>query len=284
MDLNMNSQGGVRGIMDLPRSARRVENGRLVWYSRRADANYWDHYWSDQISQQTYSGAEVGKLGSFQPVFARFLPKTGRILEAGCGVGQIVLALRVLGYDVEGVEWGPETVQSVKRLKPDLPIRVGDVTKLGVPDGWYAAYISVGVVEHRKDGPQPFLREAWRVLQPGGIALISVPYFNPLRRLKALLQLYRDQAEDLDFYQYAFAETEFHQLLIDSGFQVIDHLHYSTTKGIDDELPQLRRLAKHRPTGRLAAMLYRSLWFNDKCAHMTMAVCRKSSKQSVRGS
>ena len=175
LGVKMKDQGSATDIVDRPQGARRVENGRLVWYSRRADASYWDHYWSAQVSPQTYRAAEAGKLGSFQQVFSRFLPRSGRILEAGCGVGQIVLALRVLGYDAEGVEWGQETVQSVKSLIPDLPIRVGDVTKLGVPDAWYAAYISVGVVEHRRDGPQPFLSEAWRVLQPGGIALISVP-------------------------------------------------------------------------------------------------------------
>ena len=73
------------------------------------------------------------------------------------------------------------------------------------PDNQYDAYISIGVVEHRIDGPEPFLVEANRVLKPGGIAFISVPYVNPLRRFKSLLGCYKHQVTEKEiFYQYAF--------------------------------------------------------------------------------
>ena len=88
------------------------------------------------------------------------------------GLGQDVLALRVRGYDAEGVDWGSETVQAVRELYPELPIRASDVTQMEVPDGYYKGYISLGVVEHRQEGPQPFLKEASRVLERDGVAYL----------------------------------------------------------------------------------------------------------------
>ena len=259
-----------------PSTVRRAENGRLVWYGDPADAAYWDHLWLAQSSEHTYASAEKGNLGYFEGVFTRYLPRSGRILEAGCGLARLVLALRVRGYDVEGVEWAQETVQLVKEAQPQIPVRVGDVTHLDVPDGWYAAYISLGVVEHLRGGPEPFLREAWRVLEPGGVALISVPYYSPLRRAKALLGFYGQPHAGLSFYQYAFAEREFDGFLRQAGFRVVDHYRYDRVRGFADELPLLPWVYRRRGIGwRLRRFVSRSQWLEQHFGHMTMAICRK---------
>ena len=138
---------------------------RLVYYKTKPDSNFWDEHWKDQISPETYKRADRGKLGFFERPFTQYLPKSGRILEAGCGLGQYVLALRSRGYDCEGVEWGEDTVQAIKALRPEAPIRIGDVTQLDVPDGYYTGYISLGVVEHQPEGPEKFLQEAKKYLK-----------------------------------------------------------------------------------------------------------------------
>jgi len=51
-----------------------------------------------------------------------------------------------------------------------------DLRELGFRPGVFAAYISLGVVEHDPAGPDAILREAWRLLEPGGVLLLSVPY------------------------------------------------------------------------------------------------------------
>ncbi|MEK7111397.1 MAG: hypothetical protein AAB856_02265, partial [Patescibacteria group bacterium] len=82
----------------------------------------------------------------------------------------------------------------------------------------------------------------YRALKPGGVAFISVPYFNLLRRIKSLFGFYRGSSVGLDFYQYAFTETEIEDLIQKSGFKVIDNFHYDAYKSIKDELPFLRNL------------------------------------------
>ncbi len=72
------------------------------------------------------------------------------------------------------------------------------------------------------------------MLSPGVIALISVPYFYPLRRLKARLGFYRNpkSTNNLQFYQYVFTEKEFKQSMSAQGFEVIDRYSYDSHKGI----------------------------------------------------
>lgn len=256
---------------------RRVEKQRLVYYWSAANEDFWDQHWKTYFAREDFSQAESGDLGRFERLFTHYLSPSGRILEAGCGLGQQVLALRMRGYNVEGVEWSPETVDMVRSLYPELPIRTGDVTQLEIPDNYYSGYISLGVVEHRREGPEPFLQEAYRVLKPEGVALISVPYFHPLRRLKARLGLYRGRPDGLEFYQYAFTEMEFASILRASGFKIVDRVLYSGFKGVKDEIPLLRWVLAWRGIGwRLGRKIQSWQWAERNLGHMILFVSRKA--------
>jgi len=103
------------------------------------------------------------------------------------------------------------------------PLAVMDLRRLGVPDGLLAAYVSLGVVEHDPEGPQVILTEAARVLTRGGTVLVSVPYWNGLRRLAGPLLAWRNRrvrAAGGHFYQFAFTRAELGALLEAHGFSV----------------------------------------------------------------
>lgn len=115
------------------------QNRRLIYrltFPGQLDALFWDRHWKTWGHTTMLASAARGALGALERPLVRYLPRTGRILEAGCGLGQFVLALRNRGYDVAGVEWEEETVSFIKRSVSDLPVRAGDVTRLDdVPDG-----------------------------------------------------------------------------------------------------------------------------------------------------
>lgn len=181
---------------------RSYANGRLVYYRQAADAQHWDAVWKSQDTERLYAEAAKGELDYYTEIFPRHLPRTGKILEAGCGLGQFVIALRQRGYDAEGVDYAEGTIRFLNQRFPEQPFRVADVTAMDVPDGYYSGYISLGVMEHLQEGPQQFLQETYRILSPGGVACISVPNLNFLRRLKARLGLYgRPGSDTLPFYQ-----------------------------------------------------------------------------------
>lgn len=256
---------------------RLVIGQRLAYFHAVADSSYWDEHWKNGISKKMYEQAESGELGMFSYPFLTFLPKHGRILEAGCGRGQYVVALRSHGYNCEGVEWGKKTVFAVKKLYPKLPIQHGDVTNLGVPDKYYQGYISLGVVEHRQDGPEPFLSEAARVLANDGVMLLSVPFFHSLRQWKARLGFYRGSPAGLDFYQYAFTVKEMRQIILDHGFQVIDEYPYGGFKSLKDEIPFLQTLVSWPWIGWRAHNFFNKWeWARQHWGHMVMFVCNKN--------
>ena len=103
----------------------------------------------------------------------------GRMLDLGTGPGHIPLEVcardpnaRVLGVDLA------DTMLSLARrlvdASPDadrIELRRMDVTALSLPDASFDAVFSNTILHHIPD-PAAFLREAGRVLRPGGVLLI----------------------------------------------------------------------------------------------------------------
>jgi SAM-dependent methyltransferase len=253
------------------------QSGRILYYQDHADSNFWDGYWKDSITREYYARFERGELEEFARYFEKYLRKEDRILEAGCGAARYIVALRARGFErVEGVEWGQETVRSVKELYPALPVRVGDVTRLDTPANSYDAYLSLGVVEHRAAGPEPFLEEAFRVLKPGGVAIFSVPYVNPLRYLKARLGGYRiEDTSNRSFYQYAFTKSIFSDYLIRHGFQILESHGLAGYYGLNEELPGLFEFLDRMKGGWTVRQYLKKAAWVDLFGHIVVFVCVK---------
>jgi SAM-dependent methyltransferase len=110
----------------------------------------------------------------------RYLRRDCDTLEAGTGGGSILLTLRDEGYaSLTGFDVVPAMVESARAADPQGRIRfdVRDATDLGYADGSFdqAIYLQrlLSLVD-AQEGRVAALREAHRVLRPGGVALFSV--------------------------------------------------------------------------------------------------------------
>ncbi|GAG31406.1 unnamed protein product, partial [marine sediment metagenome] len=124
------------------------------------------------------------------PYILKYVPKEGRVLEAGCGSGRFVYYLNGLGYDITGIEINPQTVEVLNRRYPELDIVQGDVRRLPFPDESFSGLLSLGVIEHVVEGLDEPIREMFRVLTRKGYALVIVPSFNTVRKIKHAIGVY----------------------------------------------------------------------------------------------
>jgi len=253
---------------------RQVESGRLVYYNKKADIGFWEDVWSRDMGLEYYKPFQSGKLYTFEKIFSRHLPKKGRILEAGCGTAQLVVALNARGYDCIGLDFATQALGKAQELAGPLKLFSSDLTALSLADTSFDAIISIGVVEHRREGPEPFLVEKYRILKDGGTLLISVPYFNSLRLGRAARGAYQDDVSGLDFYQYAFSREEFCRFLENSGFEVETTYSYAHQNTLTQELHWLNKSPEFMKKLILRISKYVP-YVNSDLGHMLMVVARK---------
>jgi SAM-dependent methyltransferase len=122
------------------------------------------------------------------PLFRRLLPPNQPILEAGCGSGRWVGWFVRQGWQTTGIDWSEALCDRARQSVPGGVFVAGDMRAMPFPSQSFGSVISLGAVEHDVEGPLAALREYHRVLSPGGIAIITVPYMSPVRRVMRVVK------------------------------------------------------------------------------------------------
>ncbi len=103
----------------------------------------------------------------------------GRMLDIGTGPGHIPLLVleRIADARIVAVDLAEHMLRHAERHRAGSPhrdrveFRRADAKRLDFPDAGFDAVFSNTILHHVPD-PLPFLREARRVLRPGGVLLI----------------------------------------------------------------------------------------------------------------
>ena len=123
---------------------------------------------------------------------------------------------------------------------------IQDVRKLNFPNNFFDGYWSLGVIEHFWEGYHEIIKEAGRVIRPGGYLFLTLPYMSLLRKLKAKIGLYkkfqREKTNADQFYQFILDKNKTIKDVEQHKFRFILKYPYAATKGIKDEISLLRPL------------------------------------------
>jgi SAM-dependent methyltransferase len=106
-----------------------------------------------------------------------------RLFELGCGNGSVASLLSSQGYEVVGIDASVEGIQQANSRYPTIRLELGSAyDDLPARYGTFQAVLSLEVVEHLY-APREFAANVFRLLEPGGTAIISTPYHGYLKNL-----------------------------------------------------------------------------------------------------
>lgn len=97
-----------------------------------------------------------------------------KILDVGCGTGHLAGELMRRGYQAWGVDLSEGMVRFAQEHYGADRFQVGDIERIPFPDNTFDGIVCLGVVEYLSRDEEA-LREMWRVLKPGGVAVITTP-------------------------------------------------------------------------------------------------------------
>jgi SAM-dependent methyltransferase len=102
----------------------------------------------------------------------------GRVLDAGCGTGGLLLALRRRHADMAlfGLERSAGAAARAAE-KSGRPVARGSINEMPFADGCFDAVVSADVLCHAAVDPPVALGELRRVLRPGGRLVVNMPAF-----------------------------------------------------------------------------------------------------------
>ena len=217
--------------------------------------------------------------------FLKSIPAGSRILDGGCGLGDWTVFLTDQGFQVVGLDVSQRTIARLQEIFPNYQFIQGDIRATGFPAASFDAYFSWGTFEHFENGPGDCLKEAYRLLKPGGLLFISVPYQNwrhilreasPRYRWHEAFNLKLGSPCPLRFYQWRFTRADLRQELERQGLMILKMKPIHSPEGARRTLVWDFRLKEGTRVFAAAEMLLCRLIPPSLLSHMLMAVARKT--------
>ena len=205
--------------------------------------------------------ADLKRLDFIKKNLAESIPKSGSVLDVGCGNGIISLQLGKEGYAVHGIDMSDKSIGNAKQKNPftNVTFSVMDAETMRASGQRYDAIVCSEVLEHLNQ-PGALLKQLLEILNDNGILLVTVPNgkgpreslvtkpFLKLRKKnnwawRSVIQVKKalgysgttiqSDADNLDHIQF-FTKTELERLSKDNGFKIE---RIESSNFIDDIFP-----------------------------------------------
>ena len=180
-------------------------------------------------------------------------PENAKVLDIGCGPGEMVLDLRKHNWEIWGIDIAQSMIDiAMKKAEKrnDKPNKVnfstGDIENLNFPDNFFDLIICSGVIEYL-DNDLKWSEQITRVMKPGGILLINVTnkhsmknrtaglveklkknrtFFSAMDFIKQKI-LRKGKLHYFPFHPRLHSPRAFDAFLISKGFEKLSHNYFS---------------------------------------------------------
>jgi len=184
---------------------------------------YYDEYWQQESPVPCSDPLTPTRVERLR----RVLPPKARVLEAGCGSGDLVAFLASAGHEAVGMDVSARAVELASSRHPDATFVHHSVEELPWPveAGSFDAVVSFEVLEHLLR-PRRLLEGARTALRSGGQLVLTTPYHGLLKNLAIVVAAFdRHFAVEGDHLRF-FSDRALRRLLEDTGFELVrlEHL------------------------------------------------------------
>ncbi|CAD6879863.1 FIG01152107: hypothetical protein [Methylomonas albis] len=159
----------------------------------------------------------VGRRKLFSSIIrALAIPATAKILDLGTSTGTNLRMLRDLGFtNVRGLDFCEEAIHWC-REKGLGQVDQGDICDIPSQDNVYDLVLATDVIEHVEDDNKA-ISEAYRVLKPGGVAIVTVPAFSFLWGIQ----------DSVSHHKRRYTRGQLENILTGAGFRLIDIYYFN---------------------------------------------------------
>jgi ubiquinone/menaquinone biosynthesis C-methylase UbiE len=164
-------------------------------------------------------------------LLARFHREMGDrepVWDFGCGPGNTARYLKDLGMDISGLDLSEAMLEQARALHPDIPFRKGDILRLDFKDETIAGVVAFYAIIHFTEKQVgTALREVFRVLEPGGLFLLTYHVGEGSIHLDEFL------GRKIDIDVTFFNTASISGILRKSGFERIETIERDPYPGVE---------------------------------------------------
>ena len=190
---------------------------------------YYDEYWQQEAPPPCDDPLASVRLELLRGV----LPPGAKVLDAGCGAGDLVASLAGGGYEAVGMDVSARALEVASERHPEQQFVRHSAEELPWPldPESFDAVVAFEVVEHLLR-PRRLLEGAHAVLRRGGGLALTTPYHGRVKNL-AVAALAFDRHFDVegDHVRF-FSDRALRRLLTEVGFGVEQVRHYGRIWGL----------------------------------------------------
>lgn len=153
----------------------------IDWSAQRI-RRFWNYYSTNPAMEEVYFAKMVGRS------LVNYVSKRiaiGTAADIGCGRGDLMDVLINRGHDVYGVDQSAASIEEVQKRfagKPHFKSAVLVERRIDLPDETVDTGFLIEVVEHLSDDALIIaLRQAHRIIRPGGHLVLTTPNEEDLR-------------------------------------------------------------------------------------------------------